>query len=900
MPIASFGDVLRDFRMRKHISQRTLAEKMGVHRNTIWSWEQGNYLPDSKSMVLELANQLGLNEAEIRQLLEASLTALSPHWSVPYQRNAFFTGREALIEMLHQRLRADQAGALSQAYALHGLGGIGKTQIALEYACRYALEYSAVFWIEAETIESVLASLGRIAASLQLPERDETDQQRMVAAVQHWLTTNGTWLLIWDNVEDPALLQRFLPPVRQGATLITTRRQALGTLAQSIELPPMTLEEGTQFVLRRAQFLKEDPTEEQLSHDAKPLPHEWEAAQALVRMMGGLPLALDQAGAYIEETGCNVSAYLQRYEQQRTLLLDRRGTAGRDHPQAVTTTFALAYAQVRQQNPLAADLLCLCAFLSAEGIPEELFLTDATHPAEDDDSCTANPLVMDLYQLDQAIAALRNFSLVQRQPEAHTLSLHRLVQIILQDEMDTQERTAFQQRVVSLLHALLPEVTHDNWKQWERLLPHVLLCETAISDHTGGLELAEVLRKSAEYLRERAQYEQAEPLFQRALRIQKQALGPDHPQVARSLYGLAFMHSRQGKYTQAEPLFQQALHIQKQALGPDDPQVAQSLYGLAFLSNEQGKYAQAEPLFQQALRIWEQVLGPDHLQVAYPLNGLTVVYRMQTKYAQAEALCQRALDIREHLLGSEHPDVAASLYNLADIYREQGKYEQAEVLYQRSLRIWEQTIGPEHPQLANSLNGLAVISCEQKKYEQAEALYQRALHIWEHALGSEHSLVAYALNNLGELYMEQAKYALVEPLYQRSLSILKQTRGPEHPEVAYLLNGLATLYREMGRYEEAESLFQQALTIREQQLSQHHPDRARSLAGLAKLYEKRGQYEQAEPLLQEACLIFEHSLGQAHPETVKAQNDYRCLLEQRADNACTPVVEHAETPQEAT
>src|SRR5579859_5361336 len=129
MPIASFGDVLRDFRKQKHMSQRTLAEQMGVHRNTIWSWEQGNYLPDSKSIVLELAYQLGLSDAETRQLLEASLTALSPHWSVPYQRNVFFTGRDALLDQLHQFLHTDHAATLTQSYTLYGLGGIGKTQI---------------------------------------------------------------------------------------------------------------------------------------------------------------------------------------------------------------------------------------------------------------------------------------------------------------------------------------------------------------------------------------------------------------------------------------------------------------------------------------------------------------------------------------------------------------------------------------------------------------------------------------------------------------------------------------------------------------------------------------------------------------------------------------------------
>src|SRR6266478_4299556 len=285
---ASFGELLKTFRKRKQLTQKQLAQQLGVHANTISSWELGTYLPDTRGLVLELARHLALDEQETRQLLEASLTALSPHWVV----------------------------ALSQSYALRGLGGIGKTQIALEYAYRYALEYSAIFWIEAETIEHVMSSLLRIVELLQLPERQETDQQRIVAAVQRWLSTHSRWLLTWDNVEDLELLQRLLPSTRQGATLITTRHQALGTLARGMDLAPMERGEGMLFVLRRAKVLEPEATSERMHQLAVSMPAEYAATEKLVAAMEGIPLALDQAGAYIEETGCSVSAYLERYEQQ--------------------------------------------------------------------------------------------------------------------------------------------------------------------------------------------------------------------------------------------------------------------------------------------------------------------------------------------------------------------------------------------------------------------------------------------------------------------------------------------------------------------------------------------------------------------------------------------------------
>jgi transcriptional regulator with XRE-family HTH domain len=225
-----FGARLKAYRARQHLTQQQLASALGMHRHAIVRWEQGDVLPATRGLVLELARHLRLDDLETRQLLEASLTALAPHWSVPLPRNPFFTGREEVLESLQTHLTTDRRSGLPPTYALQGLAGMGKTQIALEYAYRHALEYSAVFWIEAETSEQIVSSLLRIAEILQVPERHEASQQRVVAAVQpvvaavqHWLATHSHWLLIWDDLEDLELLPRFLPSARAGAILLTTR-----------------------------------------------------------------------------------------------------------------------------------------------------------------------------------------------------------------------------------------------------------------------------------------------------------------------------------------------------------------------------------------------------------------------------------------------------------------------------------------------------------------------------------------------------------------------------------------------------------------------------------------------------------------------------------------------------
>ena len=837
-PLSPFGEILRTFRRRQPLTQQQVAAELGMHRNTIGSWEHGDFLPESKGIVLELARVLHLDDQETRQLLEASLTALAPYWNVPYPRNPLFTGRGEILDTLHQRLSPNLSIASTQSHAIYGLGGIGKTQLAVEYAYRYALEYTAIFWITAESDETIMGSFLALAEMLQLPERREADQQRIVVAVQQWLSSHKEWLLIWDNLEDLELLLRFLPPARQGTMLITTWRQALGTLAQGIKLSPMEPEEGMIFLLKRAKLLSPEATREQVQQLAARLPTEYAAARELVTLMGGLPLAFDQAGAYIEETGCGLSDYLERFEKQRTYFLDRRGAFGGNHPQSVTATFRLLWQRIEQEQSVAADLLRIAAFLHAEAIPEEIFLGDASSS-----TAMGSPIATDPTQLDLAIATLRSLSLVQRQAELHTLSIHRLVQAVLREEMHEQEREQWQQRTLRILHALFPEFgTRDSWKQCERLLPHVLTIAAAIPDHIDAQNMADLLRKAADYLRRRAQYEQAEELYLRALHIWEEVVGPEYLHLAFPLDGLAALYREQGKYEQAEAFYQQALHIREQRLGPEHLDLTRPLNGLALLYYEQGKYKQAEPLYQRALRIRERELGPQHSEVASLLSNLANLYAEQGKYEQAEPLYERALCIWEEALGSEHPDVAYALNNLAFLYYEQGKYEQAEPLHQRALLIWEKALGPKHPHMAYSLDGLASLYREQGKYAQAEELYQRALHIWEEAL------------------------------------------GPEHQVMASSLNGLATLLVVQGRYKEAEPFYQRALIIREHHLGQHHPDTAQTLSGLATCFQKQGRLVEAASLSERALLIGTQSLGDLHPKTIAMRTQYaelRHMLKQR-------------------
>jgi tetratricopeptide (TPR) repeat protein len=795
-------------------------------------------------------------------LLAASAprAALSRIWNIPYPHNPFFLGREDLLILLSRQFHAGQPMALLQVQAISGLGGVGKTQLAIEYAYHHAQEYQAILWTRADSRDALVSGFVEIARVLNLSERDERDQTVIVEAVKRWLSQHTKWLLILDNADQPALVTEFLPSPVSGHVLLTTRAHAMGRLANRIEVDTLDPDPGALVLLRRAGLLSLDVPLEQAEENDRLL------ATQLCQELSGLPLALDQAGAYIEETQCSLQEYLDLYRSYGTELLRHRGGIVEDHPNSVATTWSLSFAAIEQRSATAADLLRLCAFLHPDAIPEELFLRGTARLGPTLISIGTHPLT-----LNTALSIINSYSLLRRKSRERTLSVHRLVQAVLRDTMAEQEQEQWLLQAIAALDAVFPNVTHEVWGLCERLLPHVLTCAAAVASQKHNPELASLLYKTAHYLCGRAQYEQAEPLFQRALYIREQALGPEHPLTAYPLNGLAELYREQGKYAEAEPLFQRALHIREQALGPEHPDAASTLNGLAELYREQGKYEQAEPLYQRALHIREQALGPEHLQVAYPLNGLAILYKEQGKYAEAEPLLKRALHIWEQALGPEHPQVAHPLNNLAILYKVQGKYAEAELLYQRALYIGEQALGPEHPQVAHPLNNLAELYREQGKYAEAEPLLKRALHIWEQALGPEHLQVSYPLNGLATLYREQGKYAEAEPLYRRALHIREQALGPEYPQVAYSLNGLAILYKEQGKYEQAEPLYRRALRIREQQLGSEHLETAEVLHDFAFFQEAQGNLQESLSLYQRALAIRERVFGPHHPKTRETQ-----------------------------
>ena len=608
-------------------------------------------------------------------------------WNVPYRRNSYFTGREEIFTQLRKALTTRQVAALTQPQAISGLGGIGKTQTAIEYAYRFAKEYQAVLWIKGDSNDTLISDFVSIAGLLHLSQKAEMEQGHIINAVKRWLERHTGWLLILDNVEEIALVKNFIPAITRGHVLLTTRAKAMGRIAQRIELEKMQPDEGALFLLRWANIIAPHATLSEVSAS------DYTKAREISEIMDGLPLALDQAGAYIEETACGLSGYLNLYRKRSMSLLKERGKLASDHPEAVTTIWSNSLEKVQQANPAAAELIQLCTFLYPDMIPEEIIIEGSTELGP-----ILQPVAEDQIELNVAIGELLKFSLIQRSPDGGNLALHRLVQFVLKERMNKETQRLWAERAVRAVNRALPDIELATWQQHQRYLPQFQFCKTLI--------------------------EQWKMVF---------------PEAAQLLYQAGYYFKLHGQYAQSEQFFSAALMIYQQIREPDDSDVIACFDNLAILFQKQGKSVEAETLYRRILEMSETVLGPEHPNLVPTLNNLGSLYQERSKYAEAEALYQRTLLIDQKTWGLDHPNVAVDLSNLARLYQAKSEHSRAEEFSQQALEIWEQLLGSDRILLLSGLESYALFLRKVNREIEAEGLENfaqtlRATHNQENPL----------------------------------------------------------------------------------------------------------------------------------------------------------------------
>lgn len=797
---ASPNELLMYEREQRHWTQEDVAVRVEApDAKMVGRWERGITTPTAYYRQ-KLMTLFGKSARELGFVRNGEIA----FWRVPARRNLFFTGREALLEQIHNSLTQHKSTALLPPQALSGLGGIGKSQTALEYAYRYAQNYHTVVWLRADTSETLASDFIMLAHLLKLPERDEQDQQRVIQAVKQWLSVMTQWLLIFDSANNLDILPDFLPASCPGHVLITTQSRIVGTLAQSIEVDAMTVDEGAYLLLRRAKIINLYTPLDEVDEVSL------EQARTLSRLLGGVPLALDQAGAYIEETECGLAHYLNIYQLRHKEFLQQRGSASVDHPLSVATTWSLSFEQVRQVSPTAVALLQLLAFATPDAIPEEC-ITRAVPVLGPELVAIDNPL-----QFDSAIKVLRQFSLLRRHAETNSLSIHALVQTVLRDSMDEATQRLWAERWVRALALIFPSGDYGTYQQCERLLAQGLLCAEMIQSwHMTFLEAAQLLQRVASYQKYRKNMPQALALYQQEYALLMEILPLNHKEIAFCLREMGDLFLYQGQRKRAEELFEQVVTICEEQFGPDHLEVAHSFHDLAASCILQGKFSQGIVYGQRALRICKLQDTTPSLE-AEILNDMAYVFLQQKQYTEAETLYRQALHIHERMLEPSHPNLAIHYNNIAFCLYEQGDYVVAETLYRQALSIWEQAHGPQHPDVAHGLSNLARLYAAQEDYAQAEQYYQQAATILHTVLGPEHPTRIRPLRGLAKLHLLQKQYMQSEQYYQQILVIFEKVPDMQLSTVAEVLNEMIQLYSEQDNSQKVELLQQRVQIITSQ------------------------------------------------------------------------------------
>jgi Tetratricopeptide repeat len=755
-------------------------------------------------------------------------------------RPPLLAGREELLAELEVRLSAGDDRS-PRIVALYGLGGAGKTSVAVEYAHRHLPGTGLVWQFPAEDPTVMLAEFGRLAGLLGA--QDPVAPGDPVASVHAVLAAYPReWLVAFDNAPDRASVERFLPPAGPGRVLITSQ-SALWPPGQVLEVPVLAAGVAAGFLVSRTG----DPDDQ--------------AASGLAEELGGLPLALEQASAYIQATGGSLAGYLASFRHRRDHLLARGEATG--YGKTVATTWSLAFGQLEGSAPAAAGLLRLLACYAPEAIPLILLLQPRTGLAGKlgaEVTPALAPLLDEPLAAGDAIAALRRYSLVTPAGDG-SVSVHRLVQAVTTAQMPTEVVGQWRQAAAALIEAAIPDNTGlpQAWPVCAALLPHA---QVALADDSPGMA------QLASYLGARGSYASAVELLQRVLDARGRSLGPEHPLTLTAQSDLAVWTGHTGDAAGARDQFAALLPVFDRVLGSEHPNTLTTQNNLAYWTGRAGDAAGARDQFAALLPVFDRVLGPEHPDTLAARHNLARWTGEAGDAAGARDQYAALLPIRERVLGAEHPDTLNTRSNLARWTGEAGDAAGARNQLTVLLPIRERVLGPEHPDTLNTRSNLARWTGHTGDAAGARDQYATVLPIEERVRGAEHpdtlttrAHLARWTGNAGDAAGARDQFAMLLPLRERVL-------GTEHPDTLTTRRGLAAWTGQAGDAAGARDQYAALRPLRERVLGAEHPDTLITQHGLAAWTGQAGDAAGARDQCAMLLPIQARILGAEHPDTL--------------------------------
>ncbi|MEV4759452.1 FxSxx-COOH system tetratricopeptide repeat protein [Micromonospora sp. NPDC049559] len=832
---------------------------------TVWTTGQGNTGAQGAGNQLNVflnsppAQRIPSDETvSIDGLAQRPPGALPAVWNLG-PRNPGFAGRESELARLREQLCS---GGAAVVQALHGMGGIGKTQLASEYAYRHAADYDAAWWISAEQPGLIGEQYRALGASLGVVAAD-ADSVVAASAVKSHLRSRDRWLLVFDNAESPDDIARWLPG-GPGHIIITSRHQRWTQLAVALDVGVLTRTESVQ--LLRTQHPMLDRAE----------------ADELAEALGDLPLALAQAAGFLAETGMSTEEYQQALASQAGELLDEGRPVS--YPRSLAATIAISTDRLAAVDPAALAILRLCAFLAPEPVPVELVATIAQfEAAPEDDTWGLRPLAT---VIDKPLARRRSIGRLNDYGLAKVteagIVVHRLVQAVLRDQLPPPAVTQLQARIEAVLSVAEPGDPRDpvSWPSWARLLPHLLAANPADSDNP---ELRGLACQAIVMLIARGDARPAQRLAERLYRTWRDALGADHPQTLKAATELVWANRDLGELHKLRPLVEDTLTRQRATLGEDHPDTLRSASDLAVVFSTEGKHAEARKLDEQVLTRRRSVLGEDHLDTLTSASNLASSLNDLGNYQQALVIHQEVLKKRQRLLGEDHPDTLGSTNNLASSLSSLGDYQEALRLRKDVLERQRRTLGADHPDTLTSASNLASSLNDLGNYQQALLIQQEVLEKRQRLLGEDHPDTLRAITNLAGILMQLRGYEQARKMLEDTMEKLRTLVGEDHPETLSVINDLAGALTYLGDYERAHRMHKHVLEKRQQALGDDHPLTLTSAGNLAGALRDIGDCEQARHMQEQALEREKRTLGADHPSTLSSASNLASILVKLGD-----------------
>jgi tetratricopeptide (TPR) repeat protein len=806
-------------------------------------------------------------------------------WGNVPQRIKNFTGREDVLIRLREVVSSKITVVLP--HALQGMGGVGKTALAIEYAHRYRSEYDLVWWIPADQLALVRASLAGLAERLELPSAIGKGIEGAAAAVLEALRLGDPyrrWLLIFDNADQPDELNDIIPR-GPGDVLITSRNPRWDVVATKLEVDVFNRAESIEFLKKRIPSGISDPEADELAEE-----------------LGDLPLALEQAGALQAETGMAVDTYLRLLKEEVGKILE----VGKplEYPLSMTAAWRVSVSEMTKRLPAAVVLLRICAFFGPEPIPLEVFQHGA--PAVE---TQITELIADPILLAQAIRELGRFALVRI--DRRTIGVHRLVQALLRDDLTENDRDDYRHDVHVILAASAPKDPDNSlkWSRYEELVAHVTspttdlpsctienvrsfalevvrylyrsgdrdssyslarrLIEQWTEDsgaeapvvidaqrHIGNAlrdlgrysEAYEVNSKTLELssrvlgernlltlalrnsrgadLRARGDFPEARELDRQSLTLHAEEFGAADPQTLRVMNNLALDYGLNSDYEAAREQHQRTYLLQREAMtGVSDTEILSSWNGLARALRLCGSFTAARDVGESAFDFGHEELNAEHYLTLRAATDLSIALRrIATSYEDALGLAEETHSRCLALFGPGNPDTLAAAINLTNIQRTMGRIDDALALAESTVARYPNVYGPDHPYSHGCSGNLALMRRVAGDLDGARSLNETALAGLEGRLGRDHHYTLTVATNLASDLYSLGDYARSLALSRDTLVRLRHVLGENHPMTLGCAANMVADLRAVGSDEEAERLSADTQARYRDVLGEKHPD----------------------------------------------------------------------------